>query len=455
MAADSAFAQWPVIQAAALHILRSLLPRIFHKRSPQRARRLHPTSYLDALRGYAAFFVINHHFFAFEKTWFVNLPIIRTIRSGIGMVALFFVISGYVLSLKLLTLARQRRREAFMDHLSSALFRRYVRLYLPTFAALAIVAFLRYLDWYTPTHDSNGDRTVYVQLCDFLFDVSRVANPFAATGYYAFNVKSRRDLMYAGSRYLHILWTIPTEFRASMLVYAFLAASMRMSSTTRMTLCLFCIVLSYYWMAVYAAMFLSGVFLAELSLNRKSDTPPSSPADPPKIAEKPEERRPTSLLKKVGYSIAILVALFLLSAPTEEPWTWYYPWSFIKPYMPQQFNQNFELKKQFWPSLGAPMLIWALDSWHTLQIPFNWEFSQYLGEISFGIYLMHIPVIFTLGRNVLEPMRKAYLGDSLWAFVPQSILLRLAILWAAEMFTHIDKRSVWFARWAEAKVFAW
>lgn len=444
--------QWLALPGAIVHVLLSLLPRCFHRGSSQRMRRLHSTSYLDALRGYAAFFVINYHSFPYEKTWFVNLPIIRLVRSGIGMVALFFVISGYVLSIKLLSLARQRKREAFLDHLSSAVFRRYIRLFLPTFVALAVVAVLRWLDWYTPEHDSNDNRSLYTQMVEFLFDCSKVANPFAKTGFYEFAVKARHDLTYAGSRYLHVLWTIPTEFRGSMLVYAFLTVGCRMPSSSRMTLCAICIITSYYWMAVYGAMFLSGVFLADLSLSRSSDSPPPSPADPPRLCEK-QPQETLSATKKIGYSLAVVTSLFILSYPTDKPYAIYWPWPYIKSHLPAQYNAHGELKKIFFPSFGAPLLIWALESWPTLQKPFMWEFSQYLGEISFGVYLMHIPVIWSLGTNLLEPFRKEYLGESLWAYAPETIILRLAVLWAAELFTHVDKKCVGFARYAEGKVF--
>ena len=84
-------------------------------------RKLHPTSYLDGLRGVAALFVVFAHyqatFFPYlgagwhqkgqwedgtEKTnnYIVQFPIIRTFYAARFMVSIFFVISGYVLSQK-------------------------------------------------------------------------------------------------------------------------------------------------------------------------------------------------------------------------------------------------------------------------------------------------------------------------------------------------------------------
>jgi hypothetical protein len=75
--------------------------------------KLHPTSYLDGLRGVAAFFVVLHHFLldwfpslvysygsSPDNRYLFQLPFIRIIYSGGGMVSTFFVISGYVLSRK-------------------------------------------------------------------------------------------------------------------------------------------------------------------------------------------------------------------------------------------------------------------------------------------------------------------------------------------------------------------
>jgi hypothetical protein len=111
--------------ASALTLLRPFLSTLkpsFLGRQPSKPRSLHPTSYLNGLRGVAALFVVFNHYvsqyFPYithgwrsdkggdaarrENDRFIQLPVIRAVYSGRFMVTIFFVISGYVLSHKAL-----------------------------------------------------------------------------------------------------------------------------------------------------------------------------------------------------------------------------------------------------------------------------------------------------------------------------------------------------------------
>lgn len=103
--------------------------------------KLHLTSWLDGLRGVAALFVFIHHSSQIylrglrpgygsspEAYHILQLPVLRIVFSGGAMVAIFFVISGYVLSTKPLLLARQGRHLELFENLASSAFRRGPRL---------------------------------------------------------------------------------------------------------------------------------------------------------------------------------------------------------------------------------------------------------------------------------------------------------------------------------------
>ena len=111
--------------------------------------RLRPTAYLDGLRGFAAFLVYVHHHQLWPRSksqtdiienafgyrgqfYFAAFPGIRTFfGGGHWAVATFFVISGYVLSVKPLSLIHAGDQAKLADNLSSALFRRWLRLFIP------------------------------------------------------------------------------------------------------------------------------------------------------------------------------------------------------------------------------------------------------------------------------------------------------------------------------------
>ena len=150
---------WPVLIA--------LSPSFFLSSRHKKPRKLFPTSYLDGLRGVAAFFVVVHHYVTAYTTssfygygypygeapdrynWFWLLPFVRVMHAGRFMVIIFFVISGYVLSYRSLKLARQGKNLELLDSLSSSVFRRWLRLHLPV-AASCFMAFMlaRFNAWH-------------------------------------------------------------------------------------------------------------------------------------------------------------------------------------------------------------------------------------------------------------------------------------------------------------------
>src|SRR5690242_9443093 len=139
---------WKHIRATrwSLDIVR---PEFLRLRSSSPKKTVRRTAWLDGLRGFAAFIVYLHHNqlwshdiqgnSAFENSfgykgrhYFASLPFIRHFFSGGHFaVAIFFVISGYVLSVKSLGSIQQNQHLTSADSISSALFRRWLRLYLP------------------------------------------------------------------------------------------------------------------------------------------------------------------------------------------------------------------------------------------------------------------------------------------------------------------------------------
>lgn len=120
-------------------------------RAKIRPAKLYLTSYLDGMRGVAAFFVyICHCTFQVYNVWvsygrrhanynFMQLPIIRLVYDGRGAVSLFFVISGYALSYRLIQLCRAGKFEEFSKALGSLTFRRAIRLFLPIWASTFMI----------------------------------------------------------------------------------------------------------------------------------------------------------------------------------------------------------------------------------------------------------------------------------------------------------------------------
>lgn len=141
----------------------------------------------------------------------------------------FFVISGFVLSIRALTLIRAGRHHAALDAVSTGAFRRFFRLYLPIAAVTLLTAALRrctLIPWTTtvaplpPWFDTPAE-----QFWDWLGEFMTFGNPLPiGCG------TSRLDQCPAMGGYNSPVWTIPIEFRYSMVVFLSLLALARVRS---------------------------------------------------------------------------------------------------------------------------------------------------------------------------------------------------------------------------------
>lgn len=139
-------------------------------RAKIRPAKLHPTAYLDGMRGIAALSVYFFHTtIQVYNAWisygrdganyhFLQLPIVRLIYEGHGSVALFFVISGYALSYRPIKLIRAGKYEDFSQAMASMTFRRAIRLYLPIFISTFIIFCLLRMRAYEATRAFAGNK---------------------------------------------------------------------------------------------------------------------------------------------------------------------------------------------------------------------------------------------------------------------------------------------------------
>jgi hypothetical protein len=128
---------WSSLFNHLLTFLLSLLPKFLKRHGLRRNERLRNTAYLDALRGIAAVIVVNHHHLNSQEYYALGLLV-----AGKSSVNVFFVISGYVLSHGLLKHMRARADAKLLNNFASSMFRRYLRLFLPSFVASFIALIL-------------------------------------------------------------------------------------------------------------------------------------------------------------------------------------------------------------------------------------------------------------------------------------------------------------------------
>jgi len=424
-----------------LSSLITILPRYLQPGGLKVKKELHPTSYLDAVRGWAAIAVFRGHGMV-NKTKLLELPVFQMVLNGQAMVDIFFVISGYVLTYRMIRMIRNRQ-VALLRVLASSTFRRWWRLFVSTGVASLITAIWAYLGW---CQEQYRQPTLWLQLMDWAWDWAGTSSPFGDI----------RGWWYPGvfrTKYLDQMWTIPVEFRGSLVVFWFCAAAAYLSTRGRRTFALVIITMCYYWGAIYAALFLWGMLIADSSFDRHPERLQRIRNPLPLEVEgglTPERHQ--SIPARIGYSLLLIFAMFLLSQPlggyfTDAP----FPWQYLSKAIPWYYGR--ELGEHFWLSWGSALFIFSLDNCRMLQTPFEWGFSQYLGDLSFGIYAMHNPILWSLYLPIVEPWRAVHLGDGYWSGLPGIVFTTLVLLWVADYFTRIDTVVIRVGRWMEAVAF--
>ena len=178
--ADSASRPW---SGVILSYLLAIVPRFLRPDGWKQQEKLHDTAWLDALRGWAA--VSVYYFHTYYNYVHGNVldrgtPILAGFLNGRAMVQVFFVISGYAVSGRILRLLSKRRQQpsSLLRALASSTFRRWFRLFVSagvaSFVDAMFVHFRLILD------DRLRKESFLAQIWDWLCDFVRLTNPFAS-----------------------------------------------------------------------------------------------------------------------------------------------------------------------------------------------------------------------------------------------------------------------------------
>lgn len=419
-------------------VLISLLPRYLQPGGLEHHGEPRATAYLDALRGFAAIAVVNHHFY--WSNHILSLPFVNFVRQGRLMVDIFFVISGYVLTHRMIRLIRQQHYSDLLHCLASSTFRRYMRLFLSAGFGAFICMLMLYFN-ILGLHEAQRQPSFSAQMVDFIADMYHFTNPFAnVTGYW-----------YPGAlntRYHAFLWTIPVEFRGSMVVFLYCTATAEMTPIRRQTLCIIGIIASFMWAATYVSLFLFGALLAERSLAKTE----AALVLPTTNTSSASSRLSGVMATHMLSGLCLLIGLFLCSQPGGRGASRSWPWSTLSKVVPSFWPRR-EAKEHFYLSISAALILYGLDSCKTWQRPFMFPFSQYIGALSFGIYIMQLPMKKLYVRVALERAVKGWLGDTTFTAFVNWVLFMFLLLWAADWFIRVDIKIIGLGKWAEKKMF--
>ncbi|MFA6508453.1 MAG: acyltransferase [Treponemataceae bacterium] len=353
---------------------------------------MHKVKYLDGLRGCAALIVVLHHFAAsFYPATYLGADVARhspfdilflttplgILVAGNFSVCVFFVLSGYVLSVKFFKTNDVRV-------LTGGAMRRYFRLLPPVVFSMAVAWLFMVFDWFPVEQAaalSGSDR--WLAKC---WDFTPNFQKFLAESFFGVFFK------YEAS-YNSVLWTMSYEFIGSILVFSSAAL---LGSTPRRRWVL--AIMTVFLIKTYFAAFFIGMILSDISV------------------------RDDWFYRRIGHPVVTgvlaAVGLFLGAYPsfTDIDSSWY---GFLK-----LETTVFGYAPTFYHLIGASCVMTAVLSSRRIQAFFSHKAALFLGRISFSMYAMHVILIGSFSCALFIALRAhmGYNAAAMLTFFPTLVL---------------------------------
>jgi peptidoglycan/LPS O-acetylase OafA/YrhL len=372
------------LRMIGLAILPSYISHRVAEKKPV-SKNSHNLASLEGLRGVACLLVLNQHFSynysrAFlegwngkeGRRWIVQLPIIRLLCSGNAMVAIFFVISEYVLSYKPLR-HMQRNPDRVSRTINSAIVRRGIRLYLPAFIATFMCMLLVQAGAFERGREAYKNGRSLLTANE---DSPRRFDTFFEQLWHWWETAVLKMLypwtwQDTWQNYDPHLWTIPTEFRCSMLLFLIHCGISRFRPNFRVAFLGFITFYCAWADAEQITLFLAGMFIVQIDtiVQSRTDTKPW----PPFVSAK-GRKISTGSVKRTAWIVTFIAGLCLASTPSvnsEDSTGYSY---LVRELVPRWYR----VRHYFWQSVGAIMIVSSALHSDDIQPIFTNPFAQYL-----------------------------------------------------------------------------
>lgn len=373
---------------------------------------MHKDLAADGLRGVAALSVLFAHFIltfmpaglARTFAWvasdtaihghlerFLAIPILSSLWNGRFAVCIFFILSGYVLTMAF-------HRTGRIEVIRSLAARRYFRLGIPIFASVMFAYLLCVLGAF------DTARVAALTGSSWLVSQSPPTDPSL--------LDAIKDGVYGvifngSTRFNGVFWTMRIEFIGSMLIFAYALLSGPTSRT-------WIFPLIYAACVIFFAPREWPFYLAFLIGSHLNAPIPKAPA----------------WLTSVGIVLAMYLAGFD-GSPLYAP---------LRVLVPDD-----ALAAALWGTLGGAIAVLAVRA-GAFRAVLTGKTSQFLGRISYPLYLLHAPIIMTVGCGVYLSMyghgpRVLSIGVTFVASVAAIVLV------AALFERWVDQPAIRFGKW--------
>lgn len=371
---------------------------------------------LEGLRGVAAICVVGYHFVLAFYAFAVWGPGVGDIRhsglesivfgnpamvflSGTFSVAIFFVLSGFVLSIGFFQTGGK------LEIIKKLAAKRYLRLMIPALASVLIAYILLKSDL------SHVNEAVVLSHSPWLTTIWTVT-PHLIDALYNGLIGA---FVLPNNPYNAVLWTMSLEFLGSLLVFGFLA----LLGNTRYRPLLYAglIIISFntWFMPFFAGMILADLYASGRLRQAK---------------------------RNLLYAIPILlVGLFLGGFPIGE--------------LGGTVYQGFAISslKLSWLtvylSLGAILVVGVVLTTTQVANIFKLKWIAVLGKYTFSLYLVHTLILFTLTTGLFVTFHQSWGLGYNRSFVLSTLISIPVLVGATYLFErYVDAKSIKFSSWA-------
>ncbi|EGG03229.1 uncharacterized protein MELLADRAFT_90230 [Melampsora larici-populina 98AG31] len=406
-------------------------------------------TWANGLRGLAAFLVMIHHSIAafnLEATvalkdpdgtvHFWQWPILRAAISSDFLVQVFFVLSGYVLSYRPLyrLSKRPQKVESVHSSLASACLRRIFRLLPPPVTAVMISHIILLGGGFDMARakevcSSWTKDTVPRWITSNWREQTLEALKSMVAIWYEERTKSEYDA---------VLWTMPEELRGSMYIYLFLLATSSLKRRFRVILALALALVNLLMKKLSILPFISGIFMAELHISQSERR--GSPIN-----------RILVYLGRLAIFITLMIGLFFGSIPgyptTEMKST---AWSSAMfRVMSRLYSQDEPQVKALYTLMGSTLAVFAISQWSCAKKLLSTRSLQFLGRISFSLYVIHVPLLLSGGISLVWNFRHSGVSNTLSVFLMLPFWIGTVIIVSLIMTKYIDEKAVTFSHTLE------
>ncbi|KAJ3005170.1 hypothetical protein HKX48_000838 [Thoreauomyces humboldtii] len=405
------------------------------------------TEWIDGLRGIASIMIFTHHFA--DNTFTQQYPDVLKwgtaesfLRNGQLAVALFFILSGRVLTFGFL---RGRNTGVVRwRSLASAIFRRTIRLALPIFA----LALMQQQVCAHGDTDRAPEAAKYMQNTQLnipLWCQIDSVGSFLSFFIQVLTNPSHKSILAHGSS----LWSMYDQFWGSVYVYIISTFVVMMSSRRYALYAVLCI--AFLFASSPNMLFLLGLILSDLSASNIT---------------KRLLNKPFYIVMGVQLVFLVIAMIMIIWADAANALDGFFVRYTIDPttgvfgYWYSATGSELLALGQLWPQTmrfsywvtAISLMVWVELS-HAAQWFFSCRLFVFLGNITFGTYVIQMTTIYAIMPRMV--LHFAGNGWSYWNNIIFTYVACLLITWALGwVFYHtVDKGALKLARWAWNELF--